>query len=76
MNGADFKPSEEALTVQARAVLEALREGPKTTAQLRGVLGSASCPAARVMALRRAGHGIATQRSGRQALYVLAGGQS
>lgn len=73
MTGADFKPGEESLTVQARAVLEALRAGPKTTAQLRGALGSASCPAARVMALRKAGHRIETRRCGRQALYVLAG---
>lgn len=71
MKGADFNPSADAKTVQCIAVLAAMREGPKSTAALRSILGPSSSPAARVMDLRTAGHRIVTQREGRQALYVL-----
>lgn len=71
MNGADFKPSAEALTAQGQDLLAALREGPKSTAQLRAILGQSSSPAARVLDARKAGHRIVTQREGRQALYSL-----
>ena len=70
MSGADFNPCTEAKSAQCLAVLAALREGPKTTAALRRILGTSSSPAARVMDLRK-GHRIVTQREGRQALYVL-----
>lgn len=71
MNAHEFNPSAEAKSAQCMAVLAALCEGPKTTAQLRAILGPSSSPAARVLSLRKAGHRIATQRNGAQALYVL-----
>lgn len=70
MNGADFKPSVEAISAQCTTVLAELVKGPQTTAALHalGVLA----PAARILNLRRAGHRISTLRSGRQAQYVMA----
>ena len=70
MSGADFNPCTEAKLEQCSAVLDALRKGPKTTAQLRAILGPSSSSAARIMDLRKV-HRIVTQREGRQALYVL-----
>lgn len=75
MNGAEFKPSGDALTAQCAAVLAALRCGPKTTTELRSITGALS-PAARCLDLRKRGHAIETLRRGRQALYVLRGVQA
>lgn len=72
--GPAFKPDEATISAQAVRVLRALQDGPKTTADLRGLLGSSSSPAARVLDLRKAGHHITTERSGHQARYVLAEG--
>ena len=66
-----FKPTDKALSMQCRVVLAALMQGPQTTAALRALLGPSSSPAARVLQLRKAGHRIATERSGHQARYVL-----
>lgn len=72
MSGADFQPSAEAVSAQCAVVLVELGKGPRTTTELHmiGVLA----PAARILDLRRAGHEVATVRSGRQACYVLAPG--
>ncbi|MDP1899274.1 MAG: helix-turn-helix domain-containing protein [Rubrivivax sp.] len=70
MTGADFNPGDDTKAGQCALVLAALRSGPKTTAELRAVLGAASSPAARVMDLRRA-HRIETLRRGRMGCYVL-----
>lgn len=68
--GHDFKPSAEAASAQAAAVLEALRGGPRTTTELREMVGCLS-PASRVLDLRKAGYRVLTLRRGRQALYSL-----
>lgn len=71
MSGVDFSPSAAAKSAQCLAVLQALKERPQTTTQLRAILGPSSSPASRVLSLRKAGHRIVTQRVGSQALYVL-----
>ncbi len=68
----DFAPLDADKTAQQQTVLAALREGPRSTLQLRS-LGVAHC-AARVLELRRQGFDILTSRAGRFALYVLQSG--
>lgn len=68
---ADLNPGSDSKRAQGVAVIAALREGARTTAQLRDILGPSASPAARVLDLRKAGQRIVTQRAGRQALYVL-----
>lgn len=55
--------------IQRLAVLEALRQGPKTFAQLYPFGGPGT--SGRLSELRKAGHQIKTERVGRHGLYVL-----
>ncbi|MCK6423835.1 MAG: helix-turn-helix domain-containing protein [Burkholderiaceae bacterium] len=68
----DFAPLDSERTAQQVRVLEALKQGPRTTLELRQ-MGVANC-AARVLELRRQGLDILTARAGRFACYVLRGG--
>lgn len=69
MNSVDFRPDAATISAQCALVLNALVDGPKTTAQLHGI--GVLSPAARVLSLRRAGLRVKTLRSGRQAEYLL-----
>jgi hypothetical protein len=65
----DLEPSESTKEKQGRIVLNALRQGPKSTLDLRA-LHVMNC-AARVLELRRVGVRIETLRKGRCAVYIL-----
>lgn len=60
--GQDFKPSATSAATQCAKVLQRLRQGPASTADLRAILGISASPAARVLTLRREGHNIHTAR--------------
>ncbi len=68
--GSEFKPADSVTAGHAAAILAALRQGPRTTSELRAMTGAMS-PAARVLDLRNAGHRVVTCRAGRQARYML-----
>lgn len=61
--GHEFRPAADSAATQAARVLERLREGPASTADLRAILGISASPAARVLDLRRVGHTIHTVRT-------------
>lgn len=71
MNGTSqhFNPIDDAKASQCGVVLTALREGPRSTLDLRAL--HVMSPAARVMDLRQRGLSIDTLRSGRCAVSRL-----
>ena len=71
MNGTSsfFEPTADDKASQRAVVLSALRQGPKSTIDLRAL--QVMSPAARVMDLRRQGRHIVTLRNGRCAVYAL-----
>lgn len=71
MNGtsAHFQPTDDDKAHQRRLVLGELRQGPRSTHDLRAL--AVMSPAARVLDLRRQGLMIDTLRVGRCAVYSL-----